>query len=206
LCENKTQQLRRLFKGSCRSTLIGYNTVHTVRRYKNETCSFFVERSIESQLWYIFKLERQTRLLPRRVDSMHPSSNGKPVKLNDTRWEQSWRQTFLTIAYRQGSPIWDQDSLPTLSGCLLPESLLENWWPQTSGRATTRAEAILPGSDGKLFTGGNFHYDVRASFFTYLFFTVISMFGDLFTKETFTVLSMFFIVLSTFRKTFRKFS
>jgi hypothetical protein len=47
----------------------------------------------------------------------------------------------------------------------------------------------------------NFPYNVRASFFTCLFFTVISMFRDIFT-----VLSMFFIVLSMFRETFRKFS
>jgi uncharacterized membrane protein YqjE len=59
-------------------------------------------------------------------------------------------------------------------------------------------------SDGKfpeIFTGGNFPFDVRASIFTCLFFTVLSMF-----REIFTVLSMLFIVLSMFWETFRKFS
>jgi hypothetical protein len=50
-------------------------------------------------------------------------------------------------------------------------------------------EYRLTFSDGKfpeIFTGGNFPYDVREPIFTCLFFTVISMF-----REIFTVLSMF---------------
>jgi hypothetical protein len=49
------------------------------------------------------------------------------------------------------------------------------------------------------FTGGNFPYDVRASIFT-CFFTLISMFRDIFT-----IISIFFIVLSMLWETFRKF-
>jgi hypothetical protein len=61
---------------------------------------------------------------------------------------------------------------------------------RVSWRARERLRrSALVNSDGKfpeIFTGGKFPYDVRASIFACLFFTVISMF-----REIFTILSMF---------------
>jgi hypothetical protein len=53
-------------------------------------------------------------------------------------------------------------------------------------REARRGPWISDGKFPEIFTGGNLPYDIRASIFTCLFFTVISVF-----REIFTVLSMF---------------